>query len=191
MQKRPWTKKTEGSNMYCRRVLLSIVLFASVVFPAFSQEKGYPVPTGNTHQLFYLQRTPNTNTVVYELNYRNGVLDLENPVHEFWLRYQEKGERKELSYIQRKFAYGIKARKLQNNRYELSIVSYKKYKMYLEPGPDKKLFVYSNINQKKVILTSIFLRINGGTFWSPNVEFIDLAGIEPTSRAVVKERLKL
>jgi hypothetical protein len=128
---------------------------------------------------------------VYELNYKNGVLDLDNPVREFWLRYQEKGERKELSYIQRKFAYGIKARKLGNSRYELSIVSYKKYKMFLEPGPDKKMSVYSNINQKKVILTSIFLRINGGSFWSPNVEFIDLSGIEPVSHTLVRERLKL
>jgi hypothetical protein len=184
-------KKTEGNNMYRTRFVLSIIFFTRFSFPAFSQEQGYPIPVGNKHQLFYLQRTPNTNTIVYELNYKNGILDAENPVHEVWLRYQEKGQRKELSYIQRKFAYGIKARRLETNRYELSIVSYRKYKMYLEPGPDKKLFVYSDINRKKVILTSIFLRINGGSFWSPNVEFVDLAGIEPTSQTVVKERVKL
>ena len=176
--------------MYFKILFLSIIISSSLL-PAFSQEKGYPIPSGNRNQLFYLQRTPNTNTIVYELNYKNGIFDLENPVHEVWIRYQENGERKELSYIQRKFAYGIKARRIGTNRYELSIVAYKKYKMYLEPGLDNKYYVYSIINQKKVILTSIFLRINGGSFWSPNVEFVDLAGIEPSSRTVVKQRLKL
>ena len=177
--------------MDLKKFFLSLIIFTDFILPATAQEKGYPVPTGNRNQLFYLQRTPNTNTIVYELNYKDGVFDLENPIHEFWIRYQEKGERKELSYIQRKFAYGIKARKIGANRYELSIVAYKKYKMYLELGSDNRYKVYSTINQKKVILTSIFLRINGGSFWSPNVEFIDLAGIEPAGRAVVKERLKL
>jgi hypothetical protein len=176
--------------MYLKSFFLLIIISSSIL-PAFSQDKGYPVPSGNSNQLFYLQRTPDANTIVYELNYKNGVFDLENPVHEVWIRYQEKGERKELSNIQRKFAYGIKARKIGTNRYELSIVAYDKYKMYLEPGLDNKYHVYSLINQKKVILTSIFLRINGGSFWSPNVEFVDLAGIEPSSRAIVKERLKL
>ena len=176
--------------MYLKIIFLSIII-NSFIFSVFPQEKGYPVPSGNRNQLFYLQRTPNTNTIVYELNYKDGVFDLENPVQAYWIRYQENGERKELSYIQRKFAYGIKAQKVATNRYELSIVAYKKYKMYLEPGFDNKYYVYSIINQKKAILTSIFLRINGGSFWSPNVEFIDLAGIEPSSRTVVKERRKL
>jgi hypothetical protein len=50
----------------------------------------FPVPSGNPNQLFYLQRTNNTNTIVCELNVNGkGQLDEESPVHVFWIRYNE------------------------------------------------------------------------------------------------------
>ncbi len=63
--------------------------------------------------------------------------------------------------------------------------------MYLKLGPDKNFYVYTNIKQKPVTLTSIFIKINGGSFWSPNIEYIEISGIEPNSRSIVKERLKI
>ncbi len=176
--------------MSLKKLILFILILALSVGDAMAQTV-FPVPTGNQKQLFYLQRTSNSNTIVYELNYKDGVFDLENPVHEFWIRYQEQGQQQELSFIQRKFAYGIKARKITNNKYELNFVSYKNYKLYLEPGPDNKLYVFTNINKQKVILTSIFLKINGGSFWSPNIEYVEISGIDPGNRTVVKERLKI
>ena len=177
--------------MYFRKVLFVVLVFMGLVLPAISQDKSFPVPAGNSKQLFYLQRTSNINTIVYELNYKDGVIDTENPVQGYWIRYQEKGQREELSYIQRKFAYGLKTKKLADNQYELSFVSYKKYKMYLRLGTDRKFNVYTLINKRNAILTSIFIKINGGSFWSPNIEYVEITGIEPTSRAVVKERLKI
>ena len=173
--------------MLQRKLLLIICAFLQ--FAGFAQEKIFPVPKGNAKQLFYLQRTSNTNTIVYELNYKNGTVDVETPIHEYWIRYQEKGQQEELSYIQRKFAYGIKAKKIAESQYELAFVSYKKFKMYLRPGADKKLYVFANINQKVAILTSIFIKINGGSFWSPNIEYVEVSGIDPATLAVTKERL--
>src|SRR4051812_538498 len=90
---------------YKKATVLLLIIFA-VIHAGYAQEN-FPVPPASASQLFYLQRTPNTNTIVYELNLKNGVPDADNPVHAFWLRYQEKGQQEELSYIQRKFAYGI------------------------------------------------------------------------------------
>ena len=87
----------------------------------FAQEIGFPIPTGNSKQLFYLQRTPNKNTIVYELNYSNGNIDKEDPIHGFWIRYQEKGQKEELSYIQKTFAYGLKTKNIAENQYEICI----------------------------------------------------------------------
>src|SRR5580765_3967987 len=89
---------------------IAIVLFILNANNGLAQDgKVFPVPSGNDNQLFYLQRTPNTNTVVYEVKYtKTGQLDTTEPVHVFWIRYAEKGQRAELSYIQRHFAYGIK-----------------------------------------------------------------------------------
>lgn len=60
----------------------------------------------------------------------------------FWIEYMDKGQRTELTGIQRKLAYGIKVNKLSDKHYELNFVFFKKYKMYLEPGPDNKFSVY-------------------------------------------------
>lgn len=177
--------------MAIKKILLIIVIFCSIQLPGTAQEKIFPIPRGSNKQLFYLQRTQNINTIVYELNYKNGIFDTENPVQGFWIRYQEKGQREELSFIQRKFAYGLKTRKISENSYELNFVSYRKYKMYLRLGNDKKFYVYANINNQPAILTSIFIKINGGSFWSPNIEYVEVSGIEPNSHSIVKERVKI
>ena len=176
--------------MNLKKTSILFLIATSIIFTTVAQS-GFPVPAGNEKQLFYLQRTSNKNTIIYELNYENGVLNIDNPIHEFWIRYQEDGQREELSYMQRKFAYGIKAKLISKAHYELNFVSYKKYKIFLEPGADKKLAVYTIINKKKVVLTSIFLKINGGSFWSPNIEYVEITGIEPLSHLVVKERMKI
>ncbi len=152
----------------------------------------FPVPTGNPLQLFYLQRTANTNTIVCELNYNSkGQLDEENPVHVFWIRYAEDGKRKELNYIQRVFAYGINAQPIGNGIYKLNFVSYKKQSFLLMPSPkDKKYRVYITFNKKQFILNRLFLKVDGGSFWLPNIVYMELKGIDPITSKEVVERFK-
>jgi len=169
-------------------LLVSALLISGLVF---SQELQFPTPTGNPNQLFFLQRTPNLNTIVCELNYKNGVLEDDEPVHTFWIRYGEQGQRAELSYIQRKFAYGVKSNKLAHEKWELYFAGYKKYKMTLMRGTDSKYHVYANVNNKQIILSRIFVKINGGSFWSPNVEYVELKGIEVATGKEVAERMKI
>ena len=169
-------------------LLLLLVFFTALTVSA--QEK-FPVPAGNPNQLFYLQRTSNTNTIVCELNHKNGNLDPEEPVHVFWIRYGENGEKEELNFIQRKFAYGIKSRLISKDKYELNFVSYKKFPMYLMKGANNKFNVYGTINQKQAIVSRIFVKINGGSFWSPNVEYVEIKGIDPSNGREVIERRKI
>lgn len=179
--------------MNCRKLLLSIALVTALLIGGSMQAQPayFPVPSGNINQLFFLQRTPNVNTIVCELNYKNGKVDPSEPVHVFWIRYGETGRRQEMNYIQRTFAYGIKHRKIAENQYELNFVSYKKLKMYLLLSADGKFHVYSIINKKMCILSRIYLEIRGGTFWSPNVEYVELSGLDPAFNAPVKEKLKI
>ncbi len=164
------------------------ILVAGVVDP----QDTFPVPGGNTKQLFYLQRTANTNTIVCELNYNEkGQLDVETPVHVFWIRYAEGGMRKELNYIQRVFAYGIKSQAQGNGTYKLHFVSYKKQNMLLMPSPrDNKYRVYATINQRQAILNRIFIKVDGGSFWSPNVVYMEMKGIDIATGKEVVERFK-
>ncbi len=153
----------------------------------------FPIPPSNKNSLFYLQRTPNTNTVICELNIKDGVLDKEEPVHVLWIRYTEQKQRAELNWIQKHFAYGLKETYLGNGKYELRFVSYKKVPMYLMKSPvDNKMHVYVNINGRQSILSRVYIHIDpGGTFWSPNVKYLELKGTDVVSGQEQVERLKV
>ena len=139
-----------------------------------------------------MQRNPNTNTVVYELNKTSqGALNEAEPIRVYWIRYTEKGVRKELSYLQRKFAYGVKTRKLGKDHFEIQFVSYAKLLLYLRKNPATNQYqVYTTINQQPGILDRVFVRIEGGTFWVPNVLYVELFGRDAKTGQAVIGRFK-
>jgi hypothetical protein len=153
----------------------------------------FPVPRGVVHQLFYLQRNSNTNTVVYQLNLdEGGHVNRKEPVHVFWIRYEEGGEPRELSFIQRRFAYGLKVRQTSPDSYELRFVSYTKFPLYLtrQAGEDRYR-VYVTIGRRRAVLHRIYLRIEGGSFWMPNVKYVELRGVDAATGADLVERVKV
>ncbi|MGI4833469.1 MAG: DUF4833 domain-containing protein [Janthinobacterium lividum] len=154
-------------------------------------ELKFPVPSGIANQLFYLQRDPNTNTVIYQLNVNKaGQLDEEEPINVFWMRYDEQGQRKDLNYIQRRFAYGLSAKKMTADKYVLKFSAYSKIPLYLlRSGADNAFHVVAVLNNRQIVLTRVYLRIEGGSFWVPNVKYIELKGWNAATREPVTERL--
>ncbi len=176
-----------GLNLHKTILLL---LASSLTHMLVAQEK-FPVPVGNPNQLFYLQRNWNTNTIVCELNSKNGILNAQDPVKVFWIRYDEKGQKEDLSFIQRKFAYGMKTTLLEKDKYELRFVSYKNFPMYLMKGNNNRFNVYATINKKQAILHRIFVKYNGGPLWSPKIEYVEVQGVDTTSGKEIFERMKV
>ena len=153
----------------------------------------FPVPPVTRQSLFYLQRTPNTNTIICELNEQNGVPDREEPVHVLWIRYTEQRQRQELSFLQRHFAYGLKEKDMGNGVWELRFVSYRKIPLYLKKSPlDNRHHVFATITGRQAILDRIYIRIDpGGTFWSPNVKYLELKGIDVQNGQELVQRIKV
>jgi phosphatidylglycerophosphate synthase len=153
----------------------------------------FPIPPRNANSLFYLQRTPNINTIICELNEKDGRLDKDEPVHVLWIRYTEQKQRQELNFIQRHFAYGLKEKDLGNDVYELRFVSFKKLVLYLMKSPvDNRPHVFATITGRQAILNRIYVKINpGGTFWSPNVEYLELKGVDTVSGKELIQRIKV
>lgn len=151
----------------------------------------FPVPTGVANQLFYLQRDPNTNTVIYQLNVNSaGRLDEDEPINVFWIRYTEQSQRKDLNFIQRKFAYGLSAKKVATDKYALKFAAYDKVPFYLMKwSADNAFHVFAMVANKQIVLSRVYLRIEGGTFWVPNVKYIELKGWNAATRQPVVERL--
>lgn len=168
-----------------------IILSCCLAYIYTVAQEGFPVPPDNAQQLFYLQRTSNTNTIVYALNEKKGVLDKDNPVHVYWIRYAEKGQTAELSWIQRVFAYGVRIKRMADSSYRVRLVSYAGYSMYLRKGADGKYRMYAPINGRMMILKSVFVKITGGSMWSPDIEYYEVSGLDPATGKPVAERKKV
>lgn len=151
----------------------------------------FPTPAV-ANKLFYVQRDPNTNTIIYDLNLdTKGQPDADNPVHVYWIKYNEKGQKEELNYIQRKFAYGIVSKPLDNGKFDIRFVSYKKYPLELmKSATDNKYHIYATVAKKQIILNRIFIKIEGGSFWIPNVVYVEVKGIDPATGKEIVDRFK-
>lgn len=148
----------------------------------------FPVPSGNKKMVFYVQRTHNTNTIVYELNYINdSTLNPVAPVHPYWVRYADNGGTQELSYIQSHYAYGIVAQLIDKEKqtFKMNFVSYKKRDIFLiRSKTDKTYAAYMTISGKLVRLEKVFAKIDGGTFWVPHITYVEITGRDPSGKTV-------
>lgn len=178
-------------KIYSRLGYLVVLLGLSAVTQLAAQGIEYPVPPHNPNQLFYLQRPPNANTLIYELNMDNGALNKKQPIHVYWICYAKKGQIEELTDIQRKYAYGIKTTPVDENSYECYLTAYKKLKLYLKEGNDKRYHIYASVNNKQLIVTRIFISVNGGSLFKPNIDYVELTGIDPSSGQVAVEKISL
>jgi hypothetical protein len=152
----------------------------------------FPVPPPGVNRLFYLQRTSNTNAIIYDLNIdkQTGILDKEQPVHVYWMLFAEGGKTPELTFIQRKFAYGVHVKPLGGDKYDIRIVSYKKFPLTLMKGADGKYHIFAKVLGKQIVLHRIFINIEGGSLWSPNVVYVEMKGIDPVTGKEITERFK-
>ncbi|MCF2443596.1 DUF4833 domain-containing protein [Dyadobacter sp. CY345] len=161
----------------------------SAIEPTISSQDTLPVPN-IPNLLFYIQRDPNSNTICYQLNLdKDGKLDNSNPVRAFWIRFHEGGTVKELSYIQNKFAYGLKVTPIGEGEFELKSVAFTGSTMYLRRDIRNRYRVFIHVNQKEYVLKRIFVHINGGSKLAPNVVYIELKVMDPDTGKVLTERI--
>jgi hypothetical protein len=187
------------SFKYFRKLLIVISILVNIFSnDLMAQSKNpsplhFPTPKNIDNMLFYIQRDPNTNTAIYAINYQeNGKINKSDPIKAYWIRYAEKGDKKDFSYIQRKFAYGIESKTVNNEEFELQFVSYKKLPLTLKKiESDQKYHVFVSVNQKKIQVEKIFVRIEGGSFWLPNVKYAEVTGIDASSNKTITERMLL
>ena len=149
-----------------------------------------PVP-GIHNQLFYLQRDPDANTVVYKLNIKNGELVSNEPVSAFWIRYEEDGKITALTTLQKKLAYGIKSKLIENGKYELRFASYNKLPLYLSKSGTSAYHVYALIQNRKMLLNRIFVRVRDGSFNIPKVMYIELNGNDAETGRELTHRINI
>ena len=164
-------------------------ILANIVFPAIFISVGfgtsslplevYPVPAMDDKLLFYVQRNYNKNTIVYELNnLPNGSINVSKPVSEYWIRYEEGGVRKNLSFFQRK-AFGLQGEQVDQiaESFVLHFNCYKKRSLYLQKKADKYR-VYITINGEIAELNKLFIQCKNNALGIPlTINFVEISGI--------------
>ena len=93
------------------RRFIILMMLALIFFPALVLAQ-----TPDRQHLFKIERSKNANIVQYDAQVgSDGKLLKKEPVVAYWIRLAEQGQVEKLSWIQRTFAYGFKA-KLDRNR---------------------------------------------------------------------------
>ena len=129
-----------------------------------------------TSPLFIIERNLNANIVHYDARLTaNGKLDPKEPVIAYWVRLAENGSRKELSWIEKKKAYGFAIK---------PDPSVNGYKMTLVAAPEKQITVKKEkdavraetvIDGRPAVLEKMYIRASDG-LTEPKVQYIEVYG---------------
>jgi hypothetical protein len=167
--------------------------YVKPVFSDLSNSDTFPVPPAKKNMLFYVQRTLNTNTIVYEVNYnKDSTLSAKDPVHIYWIHYASDGGIKDLSYIQRRYAYGLDVKMVDSVKllFKVNFVSYKKRDIFLVRSGSWKIYKACMLLHNKLsYIQRIFVQIDGGTFWVPRITYVEIIGTDITSGKPVTEKI--
>lgn len=135
-----------------------------LLFPFVLTAQGnHPVPPPAAARLFYIQHSNNYNTYVYDANISGGRISDADPVKEYRIIYTEGGKIAPLTSLQQKFAYGMNARKIADNQFELSLAGFRKQKFLLTLTESGKPVVAVTVNSHRIFLDRMFLHLKDGT----------------------------
>jgi hypothetical protein len=177
------------------------VLSTSLILFGFSNgtfgkddRASFPRPSGNKNMLFFIQRTLNANTIIYELNIdANGEVIKEEPIKFYYKNYANHGEIEPVSKIQKQLAYGIAIRLVdpEKKTYSFCLNACKNKQLYLMKSPgDKRYHVFCNINNQLSILDNVFVKMKMNMVGYPNVESIEINGKSTSKNLNLMETFK-
>lgn len=152
----------------------------------------FPTPAESDIRLFYIQRSSNINTILYDAKLGSDKkLDAKDPVHTYWVRYTEGGKKQELTGIQRSLAYGLHTKPVasEGGSYEGHFLAYRKRKFIVKLNPKGQPIALFPINGKMQILKKVFVKVDESGIM-PSVIYVELWGRDVATDKEVYERFK-
>lgn len=150
----------------------------------------YPVPS-EPNQVFYIERSSNSNTVVYCANLdKDGKLNKNEPVIAYWRWYNVDGHTKPLNFAERMMAYGIKAMKQDgpNGSFSFKIAAMPERTLYIGLDAKGQPEVFGKIGNRWAKLSYIYLEVvDKGLL--PDVPSLDFFGTDRETGKVLHEHI--
>ena len=154
----------------------------------------YPLPPKTDKMLFYLQRSFNKNTIIFESDIlSDNKLNSERPVKMYWIRYEEDGRIAELSFIQRKI-FGLKCTSIDETKSSFLLVNnrFRRFEIIVKKSITGNYRAYSEINNQLTELESVFIKATNNPLGIPiSFEYIEVSGISTESGKKNTERIIL
>jgi hypothetical protein len=186
--------------MKFRFVLIAMVM----AFPAQARDFSSSVTEGSelTHlrpefkvpdepgQLFYIQRSPNSNTVVYAAKLDpHGNFDSRTPVEAFWRKFNIDGSKQPLNFIERLMAYGVRMNAAKPGQpVSFAVAALPQRKLTLGWDSQHHPIASVQIGGRTVKLVYVYLQVDEGGMM-PDVPSLDLLGIDMASGKAIHEHL--
>ena len=145
------------------------------------------------HILFIITRSKNANTVVYRFK------SSDEPVEAFWQRFEESPDdfadeihlRKELSWIQRKLAYGISTKPVQgSDTYSATLVACPGFPMTLTRDSFGTYRILLTIDNSECYLLRIHVDARENIIGLPTVVFTNIHAIDISTGKEVIAKVK-
>ena len=150
-------------------------MFILLSLLAFTNNDRSIVPNYSFASLFKIERSKDANQILYDVNIREtGQFDTNNPINVYWVKNTKGGKIEPLTWIQKKYAYGLKYLSINDDYASFRFVSYKKMIFTLRKKADNSFEVYTKHQGNLLKMDRIFIQIDGGTFWFPNITAIEI-----------------
>jgi hypothetical protein len=158
--------------------------------PQVPPRRIFPVPPDRPTLVFFLQRSMNANTIVYEAALRpDGAIDDRAPLAAYWLRFNDAGERRELSFVERHFAFGpiVERDRSEKGAWTVRVAGYDRRTARLMLDRQGRPALIGQVSGRAAKLVSAYLYLDGDG-GLPRVTAVDLFGIDVQTGAPLRER---
>ncbi len=142
------------------------------------------------NQLFYVQRSPNSNTVVYVAKLdAQGNFDSRTPVEAFWRKFNIDGSKQKLNFIERMMAYGVTLDARKSGRpITFSIAALPQRKLTLSLDAQHRPAATMLIGGRTVKVAYVYLQVVEGGLM-PSVPALDIFGTDTANGKAIHEHL--
>lgn len=173
------------------KIIFPLLYLFFCPYTCFSQNN-YPEPVKTSTRLFYIQHSNNHNTYVYDANIKGGVIDSSQPINQYEIVYTEKGIKRPLSTLQRKFAYGMILQESQPNLFKFRLAASNKLYFYLNNNEDTEPRIFVTVNKRKMYLDKMFVKLKYGFLGlKPKAEYVLFYGKDYSSGKSITEKVTM
>jgi len=139
--------------------------------------------------IFIVERSKNANIVQYDVQLgADGKLDQKQPVVAYWVRLAEEGQTRKLSWLQRKFVYGFRAKlDKESDSVELDMVADLGRDIHVS-RQGREYRASTQIENSDSWLDEIFVASSGDGI-SSRVDYLELHGVDKDSGEKRFERI--